>query len=68
MPLFEFECNDCGHEFEELKSFTDTKLPTCPNCKQVNTKKLLSTSSLGKTSNQGRSDHFQAPACSTGGG
>jgi putative FmdB family regulatory protein len=68
MPLFEFKCNDCGHQFEELTSSTETELPACPECKQVDTKKLPSLSSFGGLSGQGGASHFQPPSCSSGGG
>ena len=68
MPLFEFKCNDCGHQFEELTSSTTTELPTCPECQKVDTKKLPSLTSRGTVSGSSGSNHIQAPSCSPGGG
>ena len=32
MPIYEFACQDCGHEFEKIQSFSDSSAPACPNC------------------------------------
>jgi putative FmdB family regulatory protein len=41
MPLFDFHCKDCGHEFEGLVRPNDT--PACPSCHGQNLERLLST-------------------------
>lgn len=33
MPIYEYECRDCGHRFERLQKVTDRKVRTCPKCK-----------------------------------
>ncbi len=32
MPIYEFVCQRCGHEFEQILSFSDTSVPACPAC------------------------------------
>lgn len=32
MPIYEFVCQSCGHEFEQILSFSDTSTPACGNC------------------------------------
>ena len=32
MPTYEYECQQCGHHFEELQSFKDEPLSECPKC------------------------------------
>lgn len=32
MPIYEFVCQDCGHEFELIQSFSDSSIPQCPVC------------------------------------
>ncbi len=33
MPIYEYICSSCDHEFEELaRSMSDEKVPNCPNC------------------------------------
>ena len=32
MPTYQYECQACGHAFEELQGMTDAKLTKCPKC------------------------------------
>lgn len=32
MPIYEFVCGECGHEFEKILSFSATTAPACTNC------------------------------------
>ena len=32
MPLYEYRCRDCGHEFEIQQSMSDDALTVCPSC------------------------------------
>ncbi|MBI5929511.1 MAG: zinc ribbon domain-containing protein [Chloroflexi bacterium] len=34
MPLYAYQCRNCGHEFETRQSFNDAPLTDCPNCHQ----------------------------------
>jgi putative FmdB family regulatory protein len=52
MPIFEYQCHDCSHTFEEL-TFSRKAEAKCPACGSTNTGKLLSqfaTSSGGADS------------------
>jgi len=31
MPLYEYQCESCGHRFEVIQKFSDTA-PVCPKC------------------------------------
>ena len=31
MPIYEYQCNSCGAQFERWRSFSDTSLPLCPH-------------------------------------
>ncbi|MBZ5559344.1 MAG: zinc ribbon domain-containing protein [Acidobacteriia bacterium] len=42
MPLYDFQCRSCGHEFEALVRPADTVAPECPSCHGRDLKKLLS--------------------------
>lgn len=42
MPIYEYKCNDCGEEFEELMSAGSDKNPPCPSCSSENTEKKIS--------------------------
>ena len=32
MPLYEYECEVCGHRFESIRKFSDAPLEQCPKC------------------------------------
>lgn len=32
MPIYEFVCQSCGNEFEEIRSFSDNSVPACSVC------------------------------------
>jgi len=32
MPLYEYECENCGHRFEVIQKFADAPLAECPKC------------------------------------
>jgi putative FmdB family regulatory protein len=38
--IFEFECEECGHEFEELVD-TKAKPPPCPKCESTKTRRIM---------------------------
>lgn len=40
MPIYEYSCDKCGHEFEEL--VFDDAAPVCPHCGSHETRKLMS--------------------------
>ncbi|WP_419782062.1 FmdB family zinc ribbon protein [Maridesulfovibrio sp.] len=47
MPIYEYKCNVCDHEFEELVFSSSAENPACPECKSSDTEKLLSSFSAG---------------------
>jgi putative FmdB family regulatory protein len=32
MPIYEYECEKCGHRLEKIQKFSDPPLDTCPKC------------------------------------
>ena len=32
MPLYEYQCDACGHRFETIQKFSDPPVTTCPKC------------------------------------
>src|SRR5579864_8033414 len=32
MPLYEYECEKCGHRFEKIQKFSDKMIKKCPEC------------------------------------
>lgn len=43
MPTYEYQCDACGHGFEELQSFSDPPLKKCPSCKKNKLRRLFGT-------------------------
>ena len=41
MPIFEYRCRDCDHEFEAI--VFGSRQPECPACKATSLEKRLST-------------------------
>ncbi len=33
MPLYEYQCKQCGHRFEKIQSFSAPEEKECPACK-----------------------------------
>jgi putative FmdB family regulatory protein len=33
MPVYEYRCKNCGHQFEATQAFSDDALTECPECK-----------------------------------
>jgi putative FmdB family regulatory protein len=42
MPIYEYRCEDCGHELEALQKVSDAPLTDCPACGRPALKKLIS--------------------------
>ncbi len=32
MPLYEYQCESCGHRFERIQKFSDPPIDACPSC------------------------------------
>src|SRR5262245_20021244 len=32
MPLYEYQCQNCGHRFERIQKFSDAPIAECPKC------------------------------------
>ncbi|SMB97007.1 putative regulatory protein, FmdB family [Thermanaeromonas toyohensis ToBE] len=48
MPLFEFRCNECQHQFTLLVSNAEKSSAVCPKCGSGNLKQLITPFSTGK--------------------
>lgn len=44
MPIYEYQCEHCGHKFEAIQKMSDKPLTDCPECKEDRLKKLVSAS------------------------
>lgn len=46
MPIYEFCCNNCDHQFELLQKVSDPLPCECPNCDKAEIQKLVSATSF----------------------
>jgi putative FmdB family regulatory protein len=53
MPLYEYRCGACSHEFEQLVRTGDT--PSCPRCTGTQLERLLSLASVSSEYTRQRS-------------
>ena len=42
MPIYEYQCTDCEHEFETIQKISEDPLVTCPNCGKDTLQKKIS--------------------------
>ncbi|WP_347987212.1 FmdB family zinc ribbon protein [Methylomonas sp. AM2-LC] len=42
MPIYEYQCNACGHQHEALQKLGAEPLRVCPACNEAELKKLIS--------------------------
>ena len=42
MPIYEYACAACGHQFEEWQKMSDAPVRTCPKCKKKKVERLIS--------------------------
>ncbi|MDF1796645.1 MAG: zinc ribbon domain-containing protein [Coxiellaceae bacterium] len=42
MPIYEYQCQQCGHQCELLQKISDNPATTCPECHKEGLKKLVS--------------------------
>lgn len=42
MPIYEYQCQACGHHLEALQKLNDAPLRKCPDCGKSKLKRLLS--------------------------
>ncbi len=42
MPIYEYQCGQCGHQLESFEKMTDAPLTQCPVCGKPTLQKLIS--------------------------
>ena len=45
MPLYEYQCEGCGHRFERIQKFSDPPADACPKCGAA-VRKLISSPAI----------------------
>ncbi|MFK8068397.1 MAG: FmdB family zinc ribbon protein [Gammaproteobacteria bacterium] len=46
MPIYEYQCEKCGHEMEKLQKMSDDPLKVCPECDEASLRKLVSAAAF----------------------
>ena len=46
MPIYEYQCAACGHQFETLQKISDKPFSKCPDCGKDALTKLISASAF----------------------
>lgn len=41
MPTYEYECDACGHQFEEFQKMGSKPILVCPQCKKRKVRRLI---------------------------
>src|SRR4029078_1442035 len=61
MPIYEYACAACGHQFEEWQKMSDKPIRTCPKCKAKKVEKLISHTSFTLKGGGWYSDLYAGP-------
>jgi len=46
MPIYQYKCSDCGHQFDALQKMSDAKLVDCPECNLPSLRKQLTAAAF----------------------
>ena len=68
MPIFEYQCKACCHEFEQLVLGSDTAAVVCPVCACGDVQKQISAGTVRPHGIPSGAGGFNPPACKPAGG
>lgn len=58
MPIYEYKCPDCGHQFDVIQKMSDAPVTVCPSCAAGNVRKLISATSFVLKGSGWYKDHY----------
>ena len=61
MPVYEYACEKCKHEFEAEQRISDDPIRTCPKCRARKVKRLISRTSFVLKGSGWYSDLYSSP-------
>jgi putative FmdB family regulatory protein len=61
MPVYEYACEKCGHEFEREQRITDAPVKTCPRCRARKVRRLISRTAFVLKGGGWYSDLYSSP-------
>ncbi len=66
MPLYDYRCKECGHEFSDMQTISNMNVPVenpCPECNEQSIEKFLASAPIlgynKMPSNYKMSDNFR---------
>ena len=68
MPIYEYQCDACGHCFEEIVFSSRAPKPKCPKCGCAGVQKLMSAGCVRAQGIPTGSGGFKTPSCKPSGG
>ena len=69
MPIYEYQCNQCGKVFEQLVFSSDEiDVCSCPSCGQDDTCRLMSSFCCGASDSSGQTGAGLSSSCSPSSG
>ncbi len=55
MPIYEYKCGACGHQFECTQHMADAPISKCPQCQAEQVRKIFSTGGvIGSSKSSGQ--------------
>jgi putative FmdB family regulatory protein len=66
MPVYEYACEKCGHEFEREQRITDAPVKTCPRCRARKVRRLISRTAFVLKGGGWYSDLYSSPKPDSG--
>ncbi len=63
MPIYEYQCKACCHQFEHLTFSSQAEPPPCPSCNCADVEKLISAGAVRPHGIPTGSGGFKPPAC-----
>jgi len=64
VPTYQYACTECGHDFEQFQSFSDSTLTECPQCQGRLRKVFNAVGVVFKGSGFYRTDSRASPTAS----
>src|SRR5262245_46749678 len=66
MPIYEYVCKACGHEFEREQRISEDPVKKCPSCGAQKARRLISRTSFVLKGGGWYSDLYAAPQAKSG--
>lgn len=61
MPMYDYQCHGCGHEFEVLQGINDDPLKVCPECEASQLRKKVAAPAFSFKGSGWYKDLYSSP-------